>query len=321
MCLYPVLGTMRSVARMALVVFPTIIFLDALDLLSLSVEAASNRTEQAEENCTREATPCKEGLLLPMWLPQGNLSNGDKAARATVYMAAMVYMFLGVSIVADRFMASIEVITSKEKEVVIKRPDGMTTVVNVRIWNETVSNLTLMALGSSAPEIMLSVIEICGNKFEAGDLGPSTIVGSAAFNLFVIIAICVYVIPNDETRRIKHLRVFFITATWSVFAYLWLYFILAVSTKGVVDIWEAVLTFLFFPGTVVTAYIADRKILVYKFLSKKYHASQRKDLVIQSEGLHELEMAHGKTNQIAEEVIIKGGMGQDQSVLEFEQHR
>ena len=28
-----------------------------------------------------------------------------------------------------------------------------------------------MALGSSAPEILLSIIEICGNKFEAGDLG------------------------------------------------------------------------------------------------------------------------------------------------------
>lgn len=28
------------------------------------------------------------------------------------------------------------------------------------MWNETVSNLTLMALGSSAPEILLSVIEV-----------------------------------------------------------------------------------------------------------------------------------------------------------------
>jgi hypothetical protein len=34
-----------------------------------------------------------------------------------------------------------------------------------------------MALGSSSPEILLSVIEICGNNFLAGDLGPGTIVG------------------------------------------------------------------------------------------------------------------------------------------------
>lgn len=38
--------------------------------------------------------------------------------------------------------------------------NGEKTVMTVRIWNETVSNLTLMALGSSAPEILLSVIEV-----------------------------------------------------------------------------------------------------------------------------------------------------------------
>lgn len=48
-------------------------------------------------------------------------------------------------------------------------------------------------VGSSAPEILLSVIEVFGNNFEAGDLGPGTIVGSAAFNLFVIVAICIAV--------------------------------------------------------------------------------------------------------------------------------
>lgn len=42
----------------------------------------------------------------------------------------------------------------------ITKPNGETTVTTVRIWNETVSNLTLMALGSSAPEILLSVIEV-----------------------------------------------------------------------------------------------------------------------------------------------------------------
>ena len=45
-------------------------------------------------------------------------------------------------------------------------------VVQVRIWNDTVANLTLMALGSSAPEILLSIIEILGNNFYAGKLGP-----------------------------------------------------------------------------------------------------------------------------------------------------
>ena len=99
-------------------------------------------------------------------------------------------------------MAAIEVITSQEREVTLKKPNGETYTVLIRIWNETVSNLTLMALGSSAPEILLSVIEIFGNHFEAGDLGPSTIVGSAAFNLFIIIAVCIYVsyISNSKVQ-------------------------------------------------------------------------------------------------------------------------
>merc|ERR1719367_2127367 len=98
-------------------------------------------------------------------------------------------------------------ITAQEKEVSIKDPkSGKTQVVVVKVWNETVANLTLMALGSSAPEIMLSVIEIIAKDFKAGDLGPGIIVG-----------LCMYVIPDDEIRKIKHLRVFFVTATWSVF--------------------------------------------------------------------------------------------------------
>jgi len=76
-------------------------------------------------------------------------------------------------------------------------------VVEVRIWNDTVANLTLMALGSSAPEILLSIIEIVGNDFKSGDLGPGAIVGSAAFNLMGITAVCISSIPGTESRQIK----------------------------------------------------------------------------------------------------------------------
>ncbi|XP_076027460.1 sodium/calcium exchanger 2-like isoform X3 [Genypterus blacodes] len=195
-----------------------------------------------------------------------------------------MYMFLGVSIVADRFMASIEVITSQEKEVTITMPNGETSVATVRIWNETVSNLTLMALGSSAPEILLSVIEVCGHGFHAGELGPGTIVGSAAFNMFVIIAICVWAIPNGEARKIKHLRVFFITAFWSIFAYIWLYLILSVMSPGIVEVWEALVTLLYFPVCVLLAWIADRRLLFYKYMGKRYRADKRHGIVVETEG-------------------------------------
>lgn len=235
-----------------------------------------------KSECSK-AEQCSKGVVLPVWEPR-NPSFGDKVARATVYFVALVYMFLGVSIIADRFMASIEVITSQEKEITIKKPNGETTTTTVRIWNETVSNLTLMALGSSAPEILLSVIEVVGHGFNAGALGPSTIVGSAAFNMFVIIGICVYVVPDGETRKVKHLRVFFVTATWSIFAYIWLYLILSVISPGVVQVWEGLLTFLFFPICVVFAWVADRRLLFYKYVYKRYRTGKQRGMIIETEG-------------------------------------
>uniref|UniRef100_A0A3Q3BIU2 Solute carrier family 8 member 2b n=1 Tax=Haplochromis burtoni TaxID=8153 RepID=A0A3Q3BIU2_HAPBU len=230
-----------------------------------------------------EVTVCKPGILLPVWYPE-NPGVGYQVARAVVYFLSLMYMFLGVSIIADRFMASIEVITSQEKEVTITMPNGETSVMTVRIWNETVSNLTLMALGSSAPEILLSVIEVCGHEFKAGQLGPGTIVGSAAFNMFVIIGICVWVIPNGQSRKIKHLRVFFITAFWSIFAYIWLYLILSIISPGVVEVWEALVTLLFFPVCVILAWIADRRLLFYKYMGKRYRADKRHGIVVETEG-------------------------------------
>nr|NP_001247212.1 Na/Ca-exchange protein, isoform D [Drosophila melanogaster]AFH06530.1 Na/Ca-exchange protein, isoform D [Drosophila melanogaster] len=226
-----------------------------------------------------ELRECSEGLVLPLWMPQRNISVGDRLVRGFVYFVLLIYLFVGVSIIADRFMAAIEAITSIERAVVVKGPNNTKQVMHVRIWNETVANLTLMALGSSAPEILLSVIEIYAKDFESGDLGPGTIVGSAAYNLFMIIAVCMIWIPAGEVRRIRHLRVFFVTALFSVFAYVWLWLILSVFTPGVILVWEAIVTLLFFPLTVLWAYIAERRLLVYKYMDKNYRVNKRGTVV------------------------------------------
>lgn len=139
----------------------------AVALSQICMAAAQNENTTLSASTTTEFNGvkipvCKDGLILPMWEPVDNISRGDKAARATVYFLCLGYFFLGVSIIADRFMASIEVITSKEREIIVKRPNGEVMKVSVKVWNETVSNLTLMALGSSAPEIMISIFEIIG---------------------------------------------------------------------------------------------------------------------------------------------------------------
>lgn len=130
----------------------------------------------------------------------------------------------------------------------------------------------------------MSIIEIFTMDFQAGNLGPGTIVGSAAFNLFGIIAICVVVIPKNQIRRIKHLRVFFVTAAFSIFAYVHLYLILSVFTPGIVTIAEGVITFLFFPLIVWMAYVADRRLLIYKYLSKGYRLNKH-GMMVQMESM------------------------------------
>lgn len=49
----------------------------------------------------------------------------------------------------------------------------LTTSMEAEVWNPSVANLTLMALGSSTPEILLSVIETCASGFYSGDLGEN----------------------------------------------------------------------------------------------------------------------------------------------------
>ncbi|KAK3760699.1 hypothetical protein RRG08_010672 [Elysia crispata] len=208
--------------------------------------------------CDLETYKCSdEGLLLPLV----NEYTWDTGARAFVYLIGLFWSFMGVSIIADIFMQSIEMITSRTSVVIIADPDSSdgSKEVHVKTWNNTVANLTLMALGSSAPEILLSIIEIVGNSFEAGALGPGTIVGSAAFNLFVITGVCVMSIPTGEGRRIKAIKVFAITAFFCVFAYVWLVIILVAITPDFVDLWEAVVTLLFFPLLVILAYMADKE--------------------------------------------------------------
>ncbi|CAJ1365862.1 unnamed protein product [Effrenium voratum] len=193
------------------------------------------------------------GLLLPIFTPDEQ--EWHPVLRACLYFTGLIWSFMGVGIVSDIFMGSIEKVTSKKKRVF---STNLQTFITVKVWNATVSNLTLMALGSSAPEILLSVIELLKNGMYSGDLGPSTIVGSAAFNLLCITAVCVSAIPDGEVRRIKDMQVFAVTASFSVFAYLWLLIIVMLWTPNIITIEEAVIAFILFPVLVVIAFMADK---------------------------------------------------------------
>jgi solute carrier family 8 (sodium/calcium exchanger) len=126
-----------------------------------------------------------------------------------------------------------------------------------------------MALGSSAPEILLSIIETIGGLGSCpGELGASTIVGSAAFNLLVISAVSIYAVSEENdtnedrdttvpvgVKKINDMGVFTITCTMSMWAYIWLFICVRDNEVTVKEAW---ITFAFFFVLIGLSYAADR---------------------------------------------------------------
>lgn len=119
---------------------------------------------------------------------------------------------------------------------------------------------------------MLSVIETIQRLGTVpGELGPSTIVGSAAFNLLLISAVSIYAVhPGTDDRsdeeliednnvkgikKIKDQGVYFTTTVFALFAYIWLYWCLL---DGYVSPLEAWLTLFFFIALIGVSYIMDK---------------------------------------------------------------
>ncbi|XP_052099080.1 uncharacterized protein LOC127733801 isoform X5 [Mytilus californianus] len=207
------------------------------------------------ENVENGTEQCASWLLLPA----ENLWN--VGIRAFIYILAILYLFLGVAISSDIFMGSIETITSKKRTIVTWDAEKEEKHEReVLVWNETVANLTLMALGSSAPEILLATIEMIftlGDTEPADSLGTFTIIGSASFNLFIISSICVVSVSSPNIKYIKEFGVFIVTTIWSVWAYVWMLLVVQYISPGVIEPWEAWVTLLYMPMFVLNAYAQD----------------------------------------------------------------
>ena len=208
-----------------------------------------------EETYRSEDDVCDSYMMFP-----GQNMVWNRYSLGILYFLGLMWCFLGVAIVADLFMGAIEVITSEEVTVERTLENGEKETIKTLVWNPTIANLSLMALGSSAPEILLALIGAIGDvgTTNVDELGPGTIVGSAAFNLLVITGICVVAIPDGDGRHFGAIEVFYVTAVASVFAYIWLYICLAVWTPDIVTVVEAILTFAFFPLLLGLAYAADK---------------------------------------------------------------
>mmetsp|Transcript_5564 Transcript_5564/g.14112 ORF Transcript_5564/g.14112 Transcript_5564/m.14112 type:complete len:366 (-) Transcript_5564:100-1197(-) len=104
------------------------------------------------------AAPCR---TFPQWMEDGGW---------VVYAIGILYLFLGIAIICDDyFTASLELICTK---------------LNL---SEDVAGATFMAAGSSAPELFTSTMSLVSEQ-ATNELGVATIVGSAVFNILIIIA-------------------------------------------------------------------------------------------------------------------------------------
>ena len=237
------------------------------------VDNVTHLCYREEFNLTHESHWCgpkdecsQKGMILPIF----NEVTWPVWLRIVLYFGGLLYSFVAVFIVADIFMCSIDSITSKTKEIIVSGENGEQETIEVPVWNGTVANLVLMSLGPrSAPEILLSIVGIMGNGFQQDALGPSLIVGSGAFNLLVISAISVAVIPDGETRRIETFSVFCVTMIFSIFAYLWLLIILVLNSRNKVEVWEAAATLCFIPLVILTSWMAEKGWLDWLFCQNK----------------------------------------------------
>jgi hypothetical protein len=53
------------------------------------------------------------------------------------------------------------------------------------------------------------------------------------------------------------MKVFVVTSIFSIFAYLWMIYVLEISTPNVIDLWEALVTLFCFPLLIIVAWWAD----------------------------------------------------------------
>lgn len=188
------------------------------------------------------------------------MSSND-VVLAVFYALAIVYCFLGLSAITSRFFRGMENIVQQTREVSSQDPvTGRQVIKTQHVWNYAVADITLLAFGTSFPQISLATIDAClnlGNLY-AGGLGPGTLVGSAACDLFLIHAVCIIIPRKESIKKVVDLGVWAVDLAWSLWAYVWLYIILLVWTPEVITIWEAGLTVLQFFILVLHAYAQDQ---------------------------------------------------------------
>ncbi|XP_058225947.1 magnesium/proton exchanger isoform X1 [Rhododendron vialii] len=231
------------------------------DSVILKFGMHTNTTMASVRNHSAESTSISNVLCQDYFIFPGETALGD-GFRAFLYFLGLAYCFIGLSAITARFFRSMEAVVKHSRTVV--EIDPLTNSEEVRqekVWNYTIADITLLAFGTSFPQISLATIDAIRNigNLYAGGLGPGTLVGSAAFDLFPIHAVCVVVPKAGELKKISDLGVWLVELFWSFWAYIWLYIIIEVWTPNIVTLWESLLTVLQFGLLLMHAYAQDKR--------------------------------------------------------------
>jgi K+-dependent Na+/Ca+ exchanger-like protein len=108
----------------------------------------------------------------------GETPGWEKNGGIVAYIVGVFFMFLGIAIVCDDFF-----VASLEK------------ICEVLRLSDDVAGATFMAAGSSAPELASSAMSLI-NPNAGSEIGVGTIVGSAIFNILIIIGATVIATGN-----------------------------------------------------------------------------------------------------------------------------
>lgn len=226
--------------------------------------------------------------------------------RTFLYFLGLAYCFIGLSAITARFFRSMESVVKHSRAVETIDPLTKKKIVkNEKVWNYTIADITLLAFGTSFPQISLATIDAIRNvgSLYAGGLGPGTLVGSAAFDLFPIHAVCVVVPKAGELKKISDIGVWLVELFWSFWAYIWLYIILEVWTPNVVTLWESILTVLQFGLLLIHAYAQDKR---WPYLSLPIERAERPEEWVPAEvanyrPLDKIHDPHSEVSQVGEE--------------------
>lgn len=149
--------------------------------------------------------------------------------KTILYAVGVLYMFLAIAIVCDEFFVeALEEISSDRH-------------MNI---DEDVAGATLMAAGGSAPELFTNLF----GTFDESEIGFGTILGSAAFNVLLVIAACSF--AARETLDLTWWPLFRDCSYYALNLIVLVIFV-GVTSPDIIEVWEAVVLFLMYIGYVL----------------------------------------------------------------------